>query len=113
MDTENGGSLSQLYLLRDYQSKRSSSWDKSGGNQDWVRMTPGKTEVLRRQVLYSSWMVTDPGAVTVALPLQRSPAPLAVASTFHVPGGRPSFQKVPSSPTWIPRVIPWTTTFAE
>lgn len=32
--------------LRSYKNQRSSSWDRSGGNADWVRVDPGKTATL-------------------------------------------------------------------
>ena len=36
-----------LYQLRDVESRRSSTWDLSGKNQDWVMIQPGETaEVL-------------------------------------------------------------------
>ncbi len=35
-------SLSRLPFLRDYRSKRSSSWDRSGNNSDWFVLPPGE-----------------------------------------------------------------------
>jgi len=32
--------------LRNYKSRRSSSWDRTGGNDDWVRVEPGQTATL-------------------------------------------------------------------
>lgn len=42
----NGGLLNQICILRDFQSKRSSSWDTTGGNQDWITIQAGKTKTL-------------------------------------------------------------------
>lgn len=39
-------SLSQLALLRPYRSMRSSSWDRTGGNRDFVVLKPGETMPL-------------------------------------------------------------------
>lgn len=39
-------SLSDLMLPRTGRSRRVSSWDKSGGNRDWVRFEPGECKVL-------------------------------------------------------------------
>jgi len=38
--------LSKLPFLRDYQSRRSSSYDRTGGNQDWVTIQAGQTAAL-------------------------------------------------------------------
>lgn len=35
--------FSPLYRLRDFQSKRSSTWDRTGKNRDWVMIAPGET----------------------------------------------------------------------
>ncbi len=35
-----------LARLRSYKSRRSSSWDRTGGNADWVRVEPGQTATL-------------------------------------------------------------------
>jgi hypothetical protein len=40
------GSLASLARLRDYQSRRLSSWDRSGGNLDAVSIPAGETVVL-------------------------------------------------------------------
>ena len=40
------GSLSNLARLRDYKSRRLSSWDRAGGNQDCIFIDPGATAVL-------------------------------------------------------------------
>ena len=43
----NGGDLLwEVCLLRDRLSKRSSSWDRTGGNADWARVEPGQTITL-------------------------------------------------------------------
>lgn len=39
-------SLGQLPFLRQYRSMRSSSWDTSGGNEDWWVVRPGQTVTL-------------------------------------------------------------------
>ena len=44
--TTGGGQLNQLFLLRDYQSKRASSWDTTGGNKDWITIEAGKSRTL-------------------------------------------------------------------
>ncbi|NLP10320.1 DUF2961 domain-containing protein [bacterium] len=41
-----GGLLNQVCLLREFQSKRASSWDKTGGNQDWLTLPPGETRIV-------------------------------------------------------------------
>jgi hypothetical protein len=46
MDSGSRDLLSQVYVLRDYRSKRSSSWDRSGGNKDWVVIPAKGTHVL-------------------------------------------------------------------
>ena len=38
--------LSGLCLLRDVHSKRASSWDRSGGNKDWLDLPAGETRAL-------------------------------------------------------------------
>ncbi len=35
-----------LARLRSYRSRRSSSWDRTGGNADWVRVEPGQAATL-------------------------------------------------------------------
>jgi hypothetical protein len=48
-NVEDVGLLSQMYLLRDFHSKRASSWDRTGDNVDWIIIPPGKTHVLLEQ----------------------------------------------------------------
>ncbi len=38
--------LESMVLIRDYQSRRISSWDRSGGNRDWITIPPGESSVL-------------------------------------------------------------------
>jgi hypothetical protein len=38
--------LFELARLRSYKARRSSSWDRTGGNDDWVRVEAGKTATL-------------------------------------------------------------------
>jgi hypothetical protein len=38
--------LFAMARLRNYKNRRSSSWDRSGGNADWVRLEPGQTAIL-------------------------------------------------------------------
>ncbi len=40
--------LAGLPRLRDYRSKRESSFDRTGGNRDWFDVEPGETKVLAR-----------------------------------------------------------------
>lgn len=40
------GSLHNLPVLRDFVSRRSSSWDQSGGNEDWRTIPAGTSHVL-------------------------------------------------------------------
>ncbi len=40
------GSLSSLARIRGFRSRRLSSWDRSGGNSDWLGIAPGETAVL-------------------------------------------------------------------
>lgn len=40
------GTLSNLARLRDYKSRRLSSWDRSGGNRDFVMVPPGERLTL-------------------------------------------------------------------
>ena len=44
--TEHVDLLASLTHLRDFRSKRASSWDRSGGNQDWTVIPPGQTETV-------------------------------------------------------------------
>lgn len=41
-----GSSLRDLPRLRNHRRRRASSWDRTGGNNDWVGIEPGHTEVL-------------------------------------------------------------------
>ena len=38
--------MSQMPVLRDFHSKRASSWDRSGKNTDWLTIAPGKSANL-------------------------------------------------------------------
>jgi len=38
--------LGSLPKLKDYVSKRASSWDRTGGNRDFIRIEPGETSTL-------------------------------------------------------------------
>ncbi len=38
--------LFALARLRNYKARRSSSWDRTGGNDDWVQVEPGQTATL-------------------------------------------------------------------
>src|SRR5262245_12971125 len=40
------GSLANLARLRDYSSRRLSSWDRHGGNRDAIAIDPGQSAVL-------------------------------------------------------------------
>lgn len=40
------GSFSNIACLGDFANKRASSWDRSGGNEDWIEIPSGGTEVL-------------------------------------------------------------------
>lgn len=42
MDLERGGALGSLPRLRDHRARRASSFDRSGGNADWVDVQPGE-----------------------------------------------------------------------
>ena len=46
MGPEKNALFSNVVLLRDFHSKRSSSWDRTGGNRDWIDIAPGQTHVL-------------------------------------------------------------------
>lgn len=41
LETTAPDELFSLARLRNYKNLRSSSWDRSGGNDDWVRVDPG------------------------------------------------------------------------
>ena len=41
-----GSSLRDLPRLRSSRRKRASSWDRSGGNDDWLTLSPGQTAIL-------------------------------------------------------------------
>jgi len=43
---QQGGPLDGLYLLQDRHTARVSSWDTTGGNNDWVVIAPGETKTL-------------------------------------------------------------------
>ena len=49
MSNDRSDPFGRLYQLRDFRNKRSSSWDKSGGNHDWTVIAPGQTETLLQQ----------------------------------------------------------------
>ena len=40
------GLVANIYHLRDFRSKRVSSWDRTGGNRDWIVIPPGQCRVL-------------------------------------------------------------------
>jgi len=54
------GTLSNLARLRDYKSRRLSSWDRSGGNRDFVMVPPGERitlgEITGAGVVRHIWM---------------------------------------------------------
>src|SRR5262245_46020589 len=41
-----GGLLNELFILKNHTTSRISSFDKSGGNEDWLSIGPGETKVL-------------------------------------------------------------------
>jgi hypothetical protein len=41
-----GSSLRDLPRLRDAARRRASSWDRTGGNEDWIIVAPGETGPL-------------------------------------------------------------------
>ena len=41
-----GGPLDGLYLLKDSKTSRVSSYDRSGGNHDWITIAPGEAKTL-------------------------------------------------------------------
>ncbi len=43
------GPLSHMFLLRDFRSRRASSWNRAGMNKDNVVVSPGQTEVLLQE----------------------------------------------------------------
>jgi len=48
-DMQDVGLLSRLYLLKDYRSKRASSWRRSGENMDFIVIAPGETYVFLQE----------------------------------------------------------------
>lgn len=46
---ESSGLLSDTCLLRDFHSKRASSWDRTGWNEDWTVIPAGQTNVLMEE----------------------------------------------------------------
>ena len=38
--------FANMYIMRDFRSKRASSWDQTGGNTDWIVIPPGQTQTL-------------------------------------------------------------------
>lgn len=46
MSLTKGNSLDTLFFLNDCKSKRVSSFDKTGGNHDWIELKPGETAEL-------------------------------------------------------------------
>jgi len=46
MEIRDNNFLEQLVLLKDCRSKRVSSWDKTGGNHDWITIPAGDKAVL-------------------------------------------------------------------
>src|SRR5690348_10525651 len=45
-DAYTGGLLDGLFHLQDTTTARISSWDRSGGNMDFVKIAPGETRTL-------------------------------------------------------------------
>jgi len=45
-DLFKGHSLDSLFLLSDCENERVSSYDRTGGNRDWVEIAPGETHVF-------------------------------------------------------------------
>lgn len=41
-----GGSLRELAILRDGRRRRASSYDRTGGNDDWINIGPGETAII-------------------------------------------------------------------
>jgi hypothetical protein len=60
--------LFALARLRNYSSQRSSSWDRTGGNADWVRVEPGQAATLLD--------IAAPGVVTHLWFTINSPDPM-------------------------------------
>ncbi|HUA91784.1 MAG TPA: glycoside hydrolase family 172 protein [Terracidiphilus sp.] len=60
--------LFSLARLRSYKNRRSASWDRSGGNADWVTVDPGQTATL--------FDVTGAGVVTHIWFTINSPDPM-------------------------------------
>jgi hypothetical protein len=65
-----GSSLRDLPRLRDWRSRRASSWDRTGGNDDRLTLSPGQVALLAD--------IRGPGAIThiwctTALPTQQMP----------------------------------------
>jgi len=46
----NGNSIDSLFVLNACKSRRISSYDKTGGNHDWVDILPGETKVLAETI---------------------------------------------------------------
>ncbi len=61
-----GGSLADLARLREYKSRRLSSWDRSGGNTDCLIVPPG--EVVRFGEIEGAGCVRHIWVTTMALP---------------------------------------------
>jgi hypothetical protein len=67
----NNGFMDNAFLIRDYQSKRASSWDRSGGNNDWKVIKPDSTLVLLEESqagcirhFYWTFIDSDEGSIT-------------------------------------------------
>ncbi len=60
----NGNNIDNLFVLNACKSRRISSYDKTGGNHDWVDILPGETKVLAetsgpgiiRHIWFTSWV---------------------------------------------------------
>lgn len=59
-----GNSIDSLFVLKNCRSKRVSSYDKTGGNHDWVDIEPGENKTIAtisgsgiiRHIWYTSWV---------------------------------------------------------
>ena len=84
------GSLSNLARIRDYKSRRLSSWDRSGGNMDAVQVMPGASVVLGE--IAGSGCVKHIWMTMASLPAERDELRQTVLRMFWDGAARPSVE---------------------
>jgi hypothetical protein len=84
------GTLSNLARLRDYKSRRLSSWDRSGGNRDYITVNPGERADLGR--IEGAGIVRHIWATMASVPAERHALRQTVLRCFWNSEGSPSVE---------------------